>query len=208
MYKNVIFDLGGVLVNFNPRTFLLDRFCNAQIEKKVYNITFGSEEWQQLDAGLLTRLQGNAIMMENAREAGCAFEVQCVLDDWMRALRTKAHTADILRRLHKMGFRVFYLSNIAEDTFQLIRQRDFFPLFEGGIASYQVHINKPDPRIYEALMRQYQLSYGETLFIDDNKANVAAAYELGLTGIHYQNASELIKSLNSCGIALKEHFLW
>lgn len=208
MFKNVIFDLGGVLVNFNPHNFLLERFCNASIEKQVYDITFGSEEWKQLDAGNLTRLQGNALMMEKARTAGCAFEVQCVLDDWMRALRTKTHTVAIMRRLHKMGFRLFYLSNIAEDTFKEIQQRDFFSLFEGGIASYEVHINKPDPIIYEALMRYYQLSYSETLFIDDAKENVATAYELGLTGIHYQGIPSLIKSLNACGIPLKERALW
>lgn len=208
MFKNVIFDLGGVLVNFNPHNFLLERFCNATIEKQVYDITFGSEEWKQLDAGNLTRLQGNAIMMEKARAAGCAFEVQCVLDDWMRALRTKTQTVAIMRRLHKMGFHIFYLSNVAEDTFKEIEQRDFFPLFEGGIASYQVHINKPDPHIYEALMRYYQLAYSETLFIDDTKENVTTAYELGLTGIHYQGGHSLIKSLNACGIPLKERALW
>ncbi len=208
MFKNVIFDLGGVLVNFNPHNFLLERFCNASVEKKVYDITFGSEEWKQLDAGTLTRLQGNSIMMKKAQAAGCAFEVQCVLDDWIRALHTKTHTVTILRRLHKMGFRIFYLSNAPEDAFQEIQQRDFFSLFEGGIASYQVHINKPDPRIYEALMRYYQLSYGETLFIDDTKENVTAAFELGLTGIHYQGEHSLIQSLNACGIPLKERTLW
>ena len=55
MYKNIIFDLGGVMVDFAPKDFLLDRFCNATIEDKVYRLTFGSETWQKLDAGLCTR---------------------------------------------------------------------------------------------------------------------------------------------------------
>ena len=207
MYKNIIFDLGGVLIHFDPQLFLLDRFCNAAIEKQVFDLTFGSEEWQLLDAGELTRMQGNARMQEKANACGCGFEVQCVLDDWMRALHTKRHTAEILHRLHNMGFRLYYLSNMAEDTFEMIRKRDFFSLFDGGLVSYQLHVNKPDPRIYDALMYKYGLAYEETIFIDDNRKNAETACSLRITGIHYQGASSLIRSLNSCGIQLKEHFL-
>ena len=208
MFKNIVFDLGGVVVNFDPRNFLLERFCNDSMERKVYDITFGSEEWQLLDAGKLTRLQGNAIMMEKAKAAHCAFEVQCVLDDWMRALHTKQRTVEIMKRLHKMGFRLFYLSNIAADTLEEIRQREFFQLFEGGVASCDIQVNKPEPAIYERLMANYDLAYDETLFIDDSKSNVAAAFDLNITGILYQGPASLIKSLNNCGIPLKEHFLW
>ena len=55
MYKNIIFDLGGVVVDFDPREFLVDHFMNERVEDQLYDITFGSEEWLQMDAGLLTR---------------------------------------------------------------------------------------------------------------------------------------------------------
>ena len=48
MYKSIIFDLGGVMVDFDPKAYLVDRLCNAAIEEQVYDLTFGSEEWQQL----------------------------------------------------------------------------------------------------------------------------------------------------------------
>ena len=112
MYKNIVFDLGGVVVDFNPREFLLDRFYSENIESTVYNITFGSEEWSKLDAGLLTREEGNAIMLEHAKEQGYLFEVQSVLDDWMRTLKTRRKTIEIIKRLKKMGFSIFFLSNI------------------------------------------------------------------------------------------------
>ena len=51
MYKNIIFDLGGVMVDFDPKTYLVDRFCNAEIEEQVSQLTFESEEWKLLDAG-------------------------------------------------------------------------------------------------------------------------------------------------------------
>ena len=89
MYKNIIFDIGGVLVDFDPKAYLVDRLCNAEMEEKVYDLTFGSEEWQLLDAGKLSRYDGNQRMLEHARAEGCAFEVQGVLDDWMHILRPR-----------------------------------------------------------------------------------------------------------------------
>ena len=59
MYKNIIFDLGGVMVDFDPKTYLVDRFCNAEVEEQVSQLTFESEEWKLLDAGLITRSEAN-----------------------------------------------------------------------------------------------------------------------------------------------------
>ena len=66
MYKNVIFDLGGVMVDFSPKDFLLERFCNSSTEDKVYRLTFGSETWKKLDAGLCSRYEGNQAMLAAA----------------------------------------------------------------------------------------------------------------------------------------------
>jgi FMN phosphatase YigB (HAD superfamily) len=82
MYKSIVFDLGGVMIDFDPRGYLVDRLCNAETEEEVYDLTFGSEEWKLLDAGLISRFDGNHRMLEKARAAGRAFEVQGVLDDW------------------------------------------------------------------------------------------------------------------------------
>ena len=61
MYKNIIFDLGGVMVDFDPKTYLVDRFCNAEVEEQVSQLTFESEEWKLLDAGLITRSEANNV---------------------------------------------------------------------------------------------------------------------------------------------------
>ena len=70
MYKSIVFDLGGVMVDFAPRAYLVDRICNEEIEEQVYDLTFGSEEWKQLDAGLVSRFDGNQAMLRNAKAAG------------------------------------------------------------------------------------------------------------------------------------------
>ena len=89
MYKSIVFDLGGVMIDFDPRGYLVDRLCNAETEEEVYDLTFGSEEWKLLDAGLISRFDGNHRMLEKARAAGRAFEVQGVLDDWLHILRPR-----------------------------------------------------------------------------------------------------------------------
>lgn len=119
MYKSIIFDIGGVLVDFDPKAYLVDRLCNAEMEEKVYDLTFGSEEWQLLDAGKLSRYDGNQRMLEHARAEGCAFEVQGVLDDWMHILRPRLRMLELVRRLKNHGYCVYYLSNIPQDVLEL-----------------------------------------------------------------------------------------
>ena len=179
MYKNIIFDLGGVMVDFDPKTYLVDRFCNAEVEEQVSQLTFESEEWKLLDAGLITRSEANLRMLARAKEYGRAFEVQGVLDDWMHILRPRRRMQELVRKLKSRGYCVYYLSNIPEDVLEFLTERDLKGLFDGGVASCEVHINKPDPRIYKALLDKYQLKAVESVFIDDRLENVQAAFRLG-----------------------------
>ena len=204
MYKNVIFDLGGVVLDFNPRDLLLDYFMNKTAEDEVYDLTFGSKEWEELDAGLITRAAANRAMLENAAQVGRTFEVQTVIDEWEKILHTKRSTVKTMMQLKLAGYRLYYLSNIASDTMEHVRQREFFPLFDGGIASCDVHVNKPDPKIYTLLMQKYHLVYEESIFVDDNRTNAQAAYNLGITGILYKNRKSFNRALERCGIELPD----
>lgn len=204
MYKNIIFDLGGVMVDFAPKDFLLDRFCNAAIEDKVYRLTFGSETWQKLDAGLCTRYEGNQAMMAAAQEEGCAFEVQEVLENWTSILRVRRRMVELVRRLKNHGYCAYYLSNIPEDILPLLMSRGLEGVFDGGMASCDVHINKPDPRIYKILLDKYHLKAGECIFIDDNRANVQTAFQLGMNSIQMRESVDtLVRSLATCNVTLR-----
>ena len=204
MYKSIIFDIGGVLVDFDPKAYLVDRLCNAEMEEKVYDLTFGSEEWQLLDAGKLSRYDGNQRMLERARAEGCAFEVQGVLDDWMHILRPRLRMLELVRRLKNHGYCVYYLSNIPQDVLELLTERGVLAQFDGGVASCEVQVNKPDPQIYKALLKKYQLKASECIFIDDRLENVQAAFALGFAGIQMKDSvGTLIRSLATCNVALR-----
>ena len=148
MYKSIIFDIGGVLVDFDPKAYLVDRLCNAEMEEKVYDLTFGSEEWQLLDAGKLSRYDGNQRMLEHARAEGCAFEVQGVLDDWMHILRPRLRMLELVRRLKNHGYCVYYLSNIPQvSRLILSRKANVSPISAGLAGSCRRTVSSPFPRL-------------------------------------------------------------
>lgn len=204
MYKNVIFDIGGVMVDFSPKDFLLERFCNSATEEKVYRLTFGSETWKKLDAGLCTRYEGNQAMMAAAQAEHCAFEVQEVLENWTTILHLRRRMVELVRRLKNHGYCVYYLSNIPEDTLALLMSRGLEGVFDGGVASCEVHINKPDSRIYKCLLDKYHLIANECIFIDDSRANVQTAFQLGMNSIQMKESVDtLVRSLATCNVTLR-----
>ena len=204
MYKSIVFDLGGVMVDFDPKAYLVDRLCSAGIEEQVYDLTFGSEAWKQLDAGLISRFDGNRAMLKNAKAAGREFEVQGVLDDWLHILRPRRRMQELVRRLKNHGYCVYYLSNIPQDVLDLLTERGVLEQFDGGVASCEVHINKPDPRIYQALLDKYSLKASECVFIDDRLENVQAAFALGFAGIQMKDSvGTLVRSLATCNVTLR-----
>ncbi len=200
MYKNIIFDLGGVVVDFNPREFLVDHFMNEKLEDALYAITFGSEEWLEIDAGLLSREEGERIMRQKGAELHRAFEVDVILDDWYDMLRTQNEVLQLIKRLKQRGYSIYYLSNISHDVLAMLRQRKFWKLFDGGVASCKVAVTKPDPRIYQALLKRYGLSATESVFVDDNESNAAAATQVSITGIPFKNVRTLQRALMGLGI--------
>lgn len=204
MYKSIIFDIGGVMVDFDPKGYLVERICNAEVEESVYRLTFESDAWKLLDAGLITRSEANLRMLTNARKEGRTFEVQGVLDDWMTILRPRRQMIDLVKQLKAHGYLVYYLSNIPEDVYHMLLDGPFAGLFDGGVASYEVHINKPDARIYQALLNKYDLKANECVFIDDNYANVKAAFALGFAGIPMKEGIGTLKrSLATCNIVVR-----
>ena len=102
---------------------------------------------QDLDRGIITREEANKIMLEKAAHANRVFEVQTCLDEWFTMLETNKTTVQIMRKLKAAGYRLYYLTNIPTDVMDELRQREWFSLFDGGIASCDVHLCKPEPEI-------------------------------------------------------------
>lgn len=200
MYHNIVFDLGGVVIDYNPKDYLVDRFYHTDTEEKLYNAVFGSEEWHLLDKGEITWAEAQSIFMRRGHEDGLAFEMQAVMDEWTDIMSTRRATVALLRLLKKRGFNLYYLSNISKPILELLKQRDFWSLFDGGVASCEEGYLKPEPELYQILLSRYGLVPQETIFTDDLRENTAAAFEIGITGIQFKNVKNFCKMLVTYGI--------
>lgn len=202
MYNNMVFDLGGVVVDYDPKDYLTDRFFYERIENRLYNDVFGSKEWEKLDRGEITFEEAAGIFQQRGEEHDIAFEMQALLDNWQEMLTTRRATVHLMRLFKKKGFHVYYLSNIAQETLGYLQRKNFWSLFDGGVASCEVGLCKPEPEIYRQLLDKYQLVPQETIFADDNRGNAEAAFQAGITGIHFKNVKSFCKMLITYGIEI------
>ena len=194
MIKNIVFDFGGVLVDWNPH--------------HLYDKYFGSSEKADWFLKNICLYSWNLQMDGGKPFAEGVAELQAQYPEWTEAIgiyHTRwiemmggqfDDTVDVLRRLKAAGYRVFGLSNWSMETFPLVL--DKYPVFqelEGMVVSGEEHLVKPDAAIYNRLLGRYQLQAEESLFIDDNADNVAGAKAVGMEAVRFVGAKELERAL-------------
>ncbi|HCI54634.1 MAG TPA: HAD family phosphatase [Bacteroidales bacterium] len=202
MIKNIIFDLGNVLINWKPAEFLENAGYNDPLKSLIVNYIFNGPEWRQLDNGDITLNEAINKIAKKSSLSGS--EIKAVFD-----LRTKIITPIIpniklLPELKKRGYKLYYLSNFPDDIFdEVCNSYDFFNYFDGGEISARLQASKPDERIYRLFLQKYFLKPGDCLFIDDMSINANSAENIGMTAIHLKEPLELKSKLeNALGIIL------
>ena len=149
-------------------------------------------------------LAAEAAAIRERLPRGGAVIALCIEGKPCSSVELSRRMQELVQKLKAHGYCVYYLSNIPEDVLDLLMNRDMKGLFDGGVASCEVHINKPDPRIYKALLEKYHLKAQESVFIDDRLDNVQAAFRLGFAGIQMkESVGTLVRSLATCGVALR-----
>ena len=193
--RNVVFDIGGVLMDMDAAAYLRKRFSDKELEHMLYQISFGSELWLDLESGQITQEEAERRMLEQARDMHCRFEMRMVLDEWEEAIKPKMDTISLLRRLKKRGCHLYFLSNLTPKLYEKLKQQDFMKLFDGGIVSCEAHLRKPSTVIYEMLSGEYGLNPKETIYFDDSKENIETACSLGYVGRRFHSAMLAEKNL-------------
>lgn len=195
MYKNIIFDLGNVLLSFNPKDYLKSKISEDRIDN-VYKAIFQSEEWIMLDRGTIT--EKDAINRIIERNNTYRDDINLAFKDWYDILRPIEEAVEILTKLKKNGYNIYYLSNFHELAFkEVTTKNNFFELFDGGVVSYAEKLIKPEEEIYKLILKRYNLNPKETIFIDDTKSNVDGASKLGIKAIFLDNPKKLRENLIS-----------
>lgn len=200
MYKNVIFDLGNVLLDFNPKGYLKSKVSEEKLED-VFKAIFNSEEWVMLDRGTITEKEAiNNIINRNNKYKD---EINLAFNNWYDLLKPIEDTVEILISLKEHGYKIYYLSNFHELAFgEVTRKNNFFKLFDGGVVSYEEKLIKPEEDIYKLILDRYKLNPSETIFVDDMEANVEGANKVGIKTILFKGPKELKEELNNFNIEI------
>jgi putative hydrolase of the HAD superfamily len=182
MIKNLVFDLGNVLISFKPSEFFDKKDYPENVKAKILSDIFGSNEWLMLDNGDINTNQAiDSIALKstlNKEEIAHIFNLRAEL------IFPLDQNVRLLPELKKQGYRLYFLSNFPMDLFEEVKTGYyFFKYFDGGVISAEAKASKPDRRIYEILMEKYNLVPSQCLFIDDLEVNVKAAEAAGMSGL-------------------------
>ncbi len=184
MLKNIVFDMGNVLIHYDPQ-LVLDRFCETEEERTViYRELFQGEDWVKTDLGLITDEELFELVKKRVPEEMHGKLKECV-EHWDICLSPIEGAKEFLEKVRKKGYHTYVISNAS------YRFHDYFPTFynveefKGIVVSADLHIIKPDARIYQYLLDTYHLNPEECLFLDDVAANVEGAKAVGMQSIQF-----------------------
>lgn len=195
----VVFDLGGVLIDWDPRHLYRQLFDNAA-EMEAFLADVATPAWNaEQDAGRPWADAVAALVAAHPRQRAL---IEAFHERWPETLAGEIPGAvDVLAELRQAGVRLYALSNWSAETFPVARSRfPFLEWFDGVVISGDVGSIKPDARIFEHLMRRYSIVPHQAVFVDDAAANVQAAAALGFSAIHFRDAASLRRDLQALGL--------
>lgn len=197
--KNIIFDFGGVVMDWDPRYYFKTYF-NDDEKMEFFLKNIAVDEWNiEQDRGR-TLKDGTEILVK--QHPKWEKEIRAYYDNWTTMLKSDIpKNVEVLRKLEGK-FHLYGLTNWSEETFPFaLENYDFFKIFEGKIVvSGTEKLIKPDKEIFEVLLSRYDLKAEESVFIDDNAKNITTAKSLGFITIHIKPETDLGEELKNLGI--------
>lgn len=178
----VIFDLGNVLLDYNPRLFMAELGIAPKYFDRLTKVFPEAREWLDLDQGLITDDEFLAAALR--KEPTLRREINLYHKHWYDHFRAIPENVAAFYQLKEAGAKTYILSNFQKTCFRVIREHNaFLDDFDGKVISYEYRVRKPDPEIYRLLIDNYKLDPGHSVFIDDMKVNTDAAAAAGLKTI-------------------------
>lgn len=196
MIKNVVFDVGNVLVDFCWRELMEDLDFSEELQKIFEKTVFGNSLWNELDRGIIE--ENKVIEMMRAENSEYCKEFDMIWENRDKLVKPFDYALSIVDELKARGLKVYILSNYPKDLFAMHEKRGHFPYIDkldGKVVSAFVKFIKPDREIYDYLLDTYGLKAEECVFIDDRKENVEAAEALGFKGIWFFNYEQMREEL-------------
>jgi len=199
----IIFDFGGVLIDWNPEYVFLDVFKGDRVKMKWFFDEICTMDWNEnQDAGypIAKATEERVALFPEHEEL-----IRMYYGRWVEMLGGQIpESVAILKSLIDSGkYKVVGLTNWSHETFPIALERfEFLHWFEGIVVSGEEKTRKPFPEIYNTALSRYNITAKNALFIDDNLRNIKGAEALGISGIHFKNPSKLVEQLKEYNINL------
>jgi len=197
--KNVVFDVGNVLVRWAPLEIARLTFGEIDDLEQRARAVFQSETWLALNKGHLSEQQAK----QQYQDTIGLSELECdKLFYYVKQTQLLIYgSVDLLKRIKGAGYHVYALTdNVHEIVSHLKETYDFWPLFEGATVSAELGLLKPQPEIYQSLLTTNQLKAEETVFLDDMPYNVEGAEKEGMAAIQFKDAHQCEQELKAMGL--------
>ena len=192
--RNVIFDLGGVVLDWNPAGIVALIEPVPERQAALRRALFGHADWRLFDRGALT--EPELIKRLQSRLNSTRAEVEAILDVVRNSLVEKPETVKLLRALQGQGTPLYCLSNMPAAIYTHLRQRhNFWDAFSGIVISGEIQMMKPEPEVFTHLLATFNLRPEESVFIDDLPANTESAKRMGLHTICFTDAAQCRREL-------------
>ena len=190
MIRNIVFDLGNVLISFRPEEYLIRNNYPEDKRKILHSDIFGSNEWLLLDNGDIST--NEAIDSIAGKSSLRRQEIALIFNKRTEIMSPVHNNAQLVPRLKKGGYRLYYLSNFPSDIFDEVKSSyPFFKYFDGGIISGIARYSKPNPEIFNLLLEKYGLCASECFFIDDHEENTLVAESIGMKGFFTSGSTNI-----------------
>jgi HAD superfamily hydrolase (TIGR01509 family) len=194
MVRNVIFDLGGVVLDWNPDRIVAGIVPEPRLQSAYRQSLFGHADWGEFDRGTVTEAE---LIERLALRLGRSPEQwQATLDAIRESLVEKTDTVKLIRALQRRGVSLYCLSNMPVDVYTHLKiQHTFWDAFSGIVISGEVKMMKPEPEVFLHLLTTFGIRAEDSVFIDDLAANVEAARQTGMQAILFKDARQCEEEL-------------
>jgi 2-haloacid dehalogenase len=193
--NTIIFDLGNVLIDWNPK-YVFDKRFEDEEKKKYFFENICTMEWNEMqDAGRPIKEATEELVTKHPEWKE---HIEAYYKEWKDMLGGPLHdTVEIFRQLKQSGrFKLYALTNWSAELFPTaLEMYEFLHWFDGRVVSGEEKMRKPDPKFYQILLKRFNVQAAEALFIDDNFRNIEAARKIGINSIHFTSARELKEEL-------------
>ena len=204
MIHNIVFDMGGVLIAWDPPRMVQRLGVPEEDMRLLRREVFGSVEWVSLDRGSLSEAEALERFRRRLPERLYTAAERCVFW-WREPLWPVPGMAELIRELAGLGYGIYLLSNATSALHEYFPRIPGSACFRGGIVSADWKLLKPQREIYEKLFSECGLNAADCLFVDDSAANVEGALRCGMDGVvFYGDTNRLRRDLRSRGVPVRE----